>query len=102
MTDKSILMDPKAAIAANMDPMGNRYRIHASKQYPGLYTISYTEARSDKMLPDEVRGHWTNVDRATLSLNAYLVTMWEKVEAHNKPLSNAGKARKEPEGAAAA
>jgi hypothetical protein len=28
--------------------------------------------------------------------------MWEKVEAHNKPLSNAGKARKEPEGAAAA
>lgn len=99
MTDKELLQDPQKAIEAHLDPLGNKFVIKVSKFYPGLYTIEYAEARVDKLLPQKIKGHWTNFDRAKAGLHSHLAEMWAKVEDKNKPLS---KPRKEPESAATA
>lgn len=80
MTEKDhILLDPEKALEENLDPLGNQYHITVSQHYPGLYTVDFKDPDNiQKKVPGELRGHWTNHDRARRDLRLHLQKMWDK------------------------
>lgn len=97
MTEKDhILLDPEKAQEQKFDPLGNQYHVTVSKHYPGLYTVELKDPdNAQKMVPNALRGHWTNHDRANRDLDLHLKKMWAKSNPKR------GASRKEEQSSAA-
>ena len=71
----------------NTDPMGNKWRIHPSKFYPGLLEIT-CENKPQVKTPHPIEGHFTSFDKANGALQSHLDKMWtasdEKAKRNQK------------------
>jgi hypothetical protein len=71
-------LDRNTCIPDLRDPFGNKWKIGVSRQYPGLFSVSIEEGNGNTLPPTELRGHYTNHDRAKASLVAHLTAVWDK------------------------
>lgn len=71
----------------NTDPLGNEWRIHPSKLYPGLLEISCINKNNVKN-PRPIMGHFTSFDKANAALQSHLDKSWaasdEKAKRNTK------------------
>jgi hypothetical protein len=75
------------------DPFGVTFHIVASKHFPGLFEIVGDNPKKSK--PQALAGHYTNKDKASAAIHAYLSGAWVYSDAEAEKLAK--RAGRKPE-----
>lgn len=79
----------------NIDSHGRKWKMHSSKQHPGLVWARPDPDREDAVIPKQFEGKWTSKERLSKQIALYITADWNKAEAAMARAARVAQAAKE-------